>query len=87
MNDDEIYQKMTGVLAEEFELQPEQLTPEATLFDELGLDSLDAVDLVVAMEKEFNVKMRDEEAMRAVRSVNDLFELLLETRNRIKQNA
>jgi acyl carrier protein len=87
MTDDEIYQKMTGVLAEEFELQIQQLTPEATLFDELGLDSLDAVDMVVAMEKEFGVKMRDEEAMRSVRSVDDLFKLILKTRDQIKQNA
>jgi acyl carrier protein len=87
MNDDEIYRKMTGVLAEEFELQLQQLTPEATLFDELGLDSLDAVDMVVAMEKEFGVKMRDEEAMRAVRSVDDLFQLILTTRDQIKQSA
>ena len=87
MNDDEIYQKMTGVLAEEFELQLQQLTPDATLFEELGLDSLDAVDMVVAMEKEFGVKMRDEEAMRAVRSVNDLFQLLLKTRDQVKQDA
>ncbi len=87
MNDDEIFQKITAVLAEEFELEEQQLTPEATLFDDLGLDSLDAVDMVVAMEKEFGVKMRDEDEMRAVRSVNDLFQLILKTRDQIKQSA
>jgi len=70
-------------MAEEFELEPEQLVPDATLFDALGLDSLDAVDMVVAMEKEFGVKMRDEEAMRAVRTMNDLHVLVLKTRDQL----
>lgn len=70
-------------MAEEFELEPEQLVPDATLFDALGLDSLDAVDMVVAMEKEFGVKMRDEEAMRAVRTMNDLHLLVLKTRDQL----
>jgi acyl carrier protein len=84
MNDNEIYQQMINVLAEEFELEEERLVPEATLFDELGLDSLDAVDMIVAMEKAFGFKMRDEEAMRAVRTVDDLFRLLLKTRDQLQ---
>ncbi|MDH4317666.1 MAG: acyl carrier protein [Desulfobulbaceae bacterium] len=83
MNDEEIFRRIQNVMAEEFELEPEQLVPDATLFDALGLDSLDAVDMVVAMEKEFGVKMRDEEAMRAVRTMNDLHLLVLKTRDQL----
>lgn len=83
MSDEEIFLRIQNVMAEEFELEPDQLTPDATLFDTLGLDSLDAVDMVVAMEKEFGVKMRDEEAMRAVRTLNDLHVLVLKTRDQL----
>ena len=74
---DNIRQKVVEVIAEEFELAPEDLTPEATLYDDLGLDSLDAVDLVVAMEKSFGVKLANEEAVKAVRTMGDLFDLII----------
>jgi acyl carrier protein len=77
MTDEEIIQQTIEVLAEEFELKQEQLKPEATLFDELGLDSLDSVDMVVALEKAFKVKMANDKAIRAVRTVDDLFTLVI----------
>lgn len=75
--EEEIYQRVNNIFVEEFELERDQLVPEATLYDDLGLDSLDAVDMVVALEKEFGVKMKDEESIRAVRSLDDLYKLLL----------
>ena len=77
MTDDEIFQRIKSIFIEEFELGPELLLPEATLFDDLGLDSLDAVDMVVALEKEFGVKVKDEESIRSVRTLDDLHRLLL----------
>jgi acyl carrier protein len=77
MTDDDIFQRIKSIFIEEFELEPEQLLPEATLFDDLGLDSLDAVDMVVALEKEFGVKVKDEESIRSVRTLDDLHRLLL----------
>ena len=74
---DNIRQKVVEVIAEEFELDSEELTPEATLYDDLGLDSLDAVDLVVALEKSFGVKLANEEAVKAVRTMGDLFDLII----------
>ncbi|GAB4335641.1 MAG: acyl carrier protein [Desulfobulbaceae bacterium] len=76
-NGDEIFQRLKTVFAEEFELEPERLVPEATLFDDLELDSLDAVDMVVALEKEFGVKVKDEESMRSIRTLGDLHRLML----------
>ncbi len=73
-------QQVIEVLAEEFELDPARLVPAATLYDDLGLDSLDAVDLVVALEKAFSFKLADEEAVRAVRTVDDLLRLVERTR-------
>ena len=83
MTDDQIRQKIVDTVAEEFELEQEQLTPEATLYDDLGLDSLDAVDLVVAMEKAFGVKLTNEEAIKSVRTVGDLNELIINMKNEI----
>lgn len=77
MTDDEIFQRIKSIFIEEFELEPQLLLPEATLFDDLGLDSLDAVDMVVALEKEFGVKVKDEESIRSVRTLDDLHRLLL----------
>jgi len=71
----EIMEKVKKILAQEFELEPAQLTPEANLYVDLGLDSLDSVDLVVALEKEFQFKInreRDEEKIRAIRTLNDI---------------
>jgi len=76
-------QQVIAVVAEEFELDPAKLTPEATLYDDLGLDSLDAVDLVVALERAFAIKLANEEAVRSVRTMADLFQLVSNTRDGI----
>ena len=81
MSDQEIRRRITQIMAEEFELEPELLQPDATLYEDLGLDSLDAVDMVVALEKVFGMKMTDEEAVRAVRTLGDLFELVCRLKN------
>lgn len=80
-SDEIIRQKVVEILAEEFELKPEQLTPNATLYDDLGLDSLDAVDMVVALEKAFAIKMTNEEAIRSVRTVEDLITTIMKIRD------
>lgn len=77
ISDEELRHKIVEVLAEEFELDPGQMGPEATLYDDLGLDSLDAVDMVVVLEKTFKMKLTDEEALRSIRTMDDLFQFLL----------
>ncbi|MEA1992494.1 MAG: acyl carrier protein [Thermodesulfobacteriota bacterium] len=76
ISEEQVRRGVTQIMAEEFELEPELLQPDATLYEDLGLDSLDAVDMVVALEKAFGMKMTDEEAVRAVRTLGDLFELV-----------
>jgi acyl carrier protein len=75
MTPSEITTKVNEVLIEEFELQPEQIRDDAHLFDELGLDSLDAVDLVVALEQRFGGRVPEEE-IKNVRTVADLYRLI-----------
>ena len=81
MSDEALRQQVVETLAEEFELDPEKMTPEATLYDDLGLDSLDAVDMVVALEKAFGMKLTDEEALRSIRTMDDLFQFLVSLKN------
>ena len=54
---EEIIEKATVVLAEEFEIEQSEITPEASLKDTLGLDSLDLVDVVVLVEQNFGVTL------------------------------
>lgn len=77
MSDEELCRKVVEVLAKEFELNPEQMGPDATLYDDLGLDSLDAVDMVVVLEKTFKMKLTDEKALRSIRTMNELFQFLI----------
>lgn len=83
MTEEEIFDRIQTVFVDEFELEPELLTPEATLFDALELDSLDAVDMVVALEKEFGVKVKDEESLRSVRTLDDLLQMILAIRDQM----
>jgi len=57
MNKEEIIDKIDLFLVDEFEVDEDDLTPEANLKDTLELDSLDFVDLVVAVESSFSVKL------------------------------
>lgn len=57
INKEEIITKINSFLADEFELNYDEIEPLSTLKDTLGLDSLDYVDLVVSVESNFGVKL------------------------------
>lgn len=57
MNKEEIIKKINMFLVDEFEVDEDDIQPEANLKDTLGLDSLDYVDLVVSVESNFGVKL------------------------------
>lgn len=84
MTEKEIAERVERLLIDLFELEKDDLTPDASLYEELGLDSLDSVDLVVAMEKEFTFKINrqvDEEKIRAIRQLKDIYEFIKEKQN------
>ena len=57
MNKEEIIARINGFLVDEFEVDSDDIEPNANLKDTLGLDSLDYVDLVVSIEANFGVKL------------------------------
>ena len=72
MTREDIVTLTNKVFEESFEIEPQRLTPQAKIFEELGLDSLDTVDLVVALQKQFKVRIREDERVRSIRTLEDV---------------
>lgn len=64
MNKEEIIARINGFLVEEFEIEESLLNGEASLKKDLGIDSLDIVDIIVLIDKEFGIKVKSEELAR-----------------------
>lgn len=73
--DSSLLEKVNHILATEFELDAECVEPDADLYKDLGLDSLDAIDLVVALEKAFGFKV-EEGAAKKIRTVGQLHDFV-----------
>ncbi|WP_306309533.1 acyl carrier protein [Xenorhabdus yunnanensis] len=66
-----IFQEVSQLLVQLFELSPEDITPESRLYEDLELDSIDAVDMVVHLQKKTGRKIKPE-AFKSVRTVQDV---------------
>ena len=55
-------EKVKEIIVEQLGVDPSEVTPEASFIDDLGADSLDTVELVMAFEEEFGIEIPDEEA-------------------------
>lgn len=83
MTDAELIQRVNELLAEEFELEMDEMKPEALFRDDLDLDSLDAVDMVVLLEQEFGFKIKKDEAFKRIRTLGDLHEYVVEKKSEL----
>ena len=72
MTEGEIIAAVNQIMIEGFEIEEPLLKPEALLGEDLDLDSLDAVDLVVAIEKRFGFRIQEVEA-RSMKTMNDIY--------------
>jgi acyl carrier protein len=63
--------KVKDIIVEQLGVEPEKVKPEASFIDDLGADSLDIVELVMAMEEEFDLEIPDEDAEK-LRTVGDV---------------
>jgi acyl carrier protein len=83
MTDQQVIDLINTSLQEEFELEEDDMKPEALLFDDLELDSLDIVDLVVVLEKAFQFKIREEDSIREIRTLGDIHRFVINKKNEI----
>ncbi len=72
-----VQEKVRSIIAEQLGVKPEEVTPQASFIDDLGADSLDTVELVMALEEEFGIEIPDEEAEKLV-SVGDAIKYIEE---------
>ncbi len=84
MTDQEIIDLINDTLANEFELNIDDMVPGAVLKDDLGLDSLDRVDMVIVLEKAFNFKIREEEAIREIRTLGDIHNFVIHKKQELQ---
>lgn len=70
MDHDEVFEKVKEVIVDQLNVEEDDVTEEATFVDDLGADSLDIVELVMALEETFGVSIPDEDA-ESIKSVGD----------------
>jgi acyl carrier protein len=75
MTQDQTLEKVSQTLVKMFELKPETVTMEATLFEDLDLDSIDAIDMAAEIQK-FTGRRLEEEDLRKLRTVGDVVVLI-----------
>ncbi len=75
MTREDIIRNVSEMMAETFEIEPERITLEARLYEDLELDSIDALDMVVKLQELIHRRV-DEQELRALRTVSDVVEMV-----------
>jgi acyl carrier protein len=78
MADKPIDQRVKDIVVEQLGVKPEQVVPSAKFIEDLGADSLDTVELVMALEEEFGIEVPDEQAEK-LQSVGDVIKYVEES--------
>jgi len=74
---DQIFDKVRGIVVEQLGVEEEEVTSEASFIEDLGADSLDIVELIMALEEEFDIEVPDEDAEK-LQTINDVIEYIRE---------
>ena len=75
MSSEEIFEKVKGIIVEQLGVTDTSVTMEASFIDDLGADSLDIVELVMAIEEEFDIEIPDSDAEKVV-TVGDVVDYI-----------
>lgn len=75
MTHEQIVQHVNKVFIDKFELEPEQLSPEKRIFEDLELDSLDMVDLISGLQGTFGIPLRENKDILTIRTLGDIYAL------------
>jgi len=76
MDKQQVAARIATLFETEFEIAPDRLLPDAHLFQDLGLDSIDMVEMIVVLQKEFGIQLRDSEEARAIRTLGNLHDFV-----------
>jgi len=71
----EIIEKVKQIISEQLGVEESEVTPNASFVDDLGADSLDTVELVMALEEQFDIEIPDEDAEK-IRTVQDAIDYI-----------
>jgi acyl carrier protein len=71
-----IFEKLRTIIAEQFSISEDSVTMDTSFVDDLGADSLDAVELIMALEGEFDIPEVDEELVISLHTVGDVFRFI-----------
>jgi len=77
-----IEEKIIEIIMEQLDVSKEECIPEASFMDDLGADSLDIVELIMAMEENFGIEITDDELLK-IRTVRDAIEFIIKKRGMI----
>ena len=77
MSSEEVFEKVKGIIVEQLGVTEDTVTSEASFIDDLGADSLDIVELVMALEEEFDIEIPDADAEKVV-TVGDVVDYIKE---------
>ncbi len=67
-----VYDKIIEMICEQFGMEPDQLSENTTFTDDMGIDSVDVVELIVELETEFGLDEIPEEELKKMRTIGDL---------------
>ena len=76
MEKKELIEAINKTFVDNLEIEEELLKPEAGLFTDLGLDSLDMVDLMVGLQRKFKISLRQSEEMKKIVTLQDLYDFI-----------
>ena len=77
MSSEEVFEKVKGIIVDQLQVAESAVTLEASFIDDLGADSLDLVELIMALEEEFDIEIPDADAEKVV-TVGDVVDYIKE---------
>lgn len=77
-----LFEEIQEIICEQLEARPEEVKPETSFIDDLGADSLDSIELVMALEEKFNIEIPDEDA----EEIDTVADVVRYIENKIKSN-
>ncbi|AJC73363.1 acyl carrier protein [Pseudothermotoga hypogea DSM 11164 = NBRC 106472] len=79
MDRKEVFEKVTSILSDKLGVKQDKIEENSKLIDDLGADSLDLVDLVMALEEEFDVKIADDQ-LQKISTVKDVIDYIVKVK-------